>query len=184
MPERSYSKEVIRDLIEGKLPWSRTKSIISGYKDEDRFDKYVEILQEKMPWSERILLPLTDELYIVQKGEERVTKCSCGHEFGDYRVNWKLKALTYVRDTEEELKELYPYPGAPDPEYCEIREYCCPGCGTLLQVDTVPFGYPVVFDFLPDLDSFYKDWLGRPLPQEKEFKDLSSEFVKKEWLKE
>ena len=184
MPEISYSKEVIRDLIEGRLPWSRTKSIISGYKDGDRFDKYVEILQEKVPWPERILLPLTDELYIVQKGEERVIKCSCGHEFGDYRVNWKLRALTHVRDTEEELKELYPYPGAPDPQYCEIREYYCPGCGTQLQVDTVPFGYPVVFDFLPDLDSFYRDWLGRPLPQEKEFKDLSSEFIKKEWLNE
>jgi acetone carboxylase gamma subunit len=184
MPEISYSKEVIRDLIEGKLPWSRTKSIISGYKDGDRFDKYVEILQEKVPWPERILLPLTDELYIVQKGEERVIKCTCGHEFGDHRVNWKLRALTHVRDTEEELEELYPYPGAPEPEYCEIREYYCPGCGAQLQVDTVPFGYPVVFDFLPDLDSFYKDWLGRPLPQEKEFKDLSSEFIKKEWLNE
>ena len=45
MPEISYSKEVLRDLIEGKLPWSATKSIISGYKDADRFDKYVEILQ-------------------------------------------------------------------------------------------------------------------------------------------
>jgi acetone carboxylase gamma subunit len=184
MPEISYSKEVIRDLIEGKLPWSPTKSIISGYKDEDRFDKYVEILQDKVHWSEKILLPLTDELYIVQKGEERVIKCSCGHEFGDYRINWKLNALTHVRDTEEELQELYPYPGAQEPEYCEIREYYCPHCGALLQVDTVPFGYPVVFDFLPDLDAFYRDWLGRPLPHEKEFKDLSSEFIKKEWLKE
>jgi hypothetical protein len=42
----------------------------------------------------------------------------------------------------------------------------------------------VLFDFLPDLDSFYRDWLGRPLPQEKEFKDMSSEFIKKEWLNE
>ena len=58
MPEISYPKEVIKDLIEGKLPWAQTKSIISGYKDEDRFDKYIEILQEKVPWQERILLPL------------------------------------------------------------------------------------------------------------------------------
>jgi acetone carboxylase gamma subunit len=179
--ERSYTKEILKDLIEGKLPWERTKQIISGYKEEDRFEKYVDILQEKVKWKEKILLPLTDELYIVQKGAERVIKCSCGYEYGEYRENWKLKALIHVMESKEELKEVYPYPGSPDPEYCEIREYYCPGCGTQLQVETVPYGYPVVFDFLPDLDSFYREWLGRPLPQEKEFKDLSYEYIKKNW---
>ena len=38
------------------MPWDRTKQIISGYKEEDRFDKYVEILQEKVAWKEKILL--------------------------------------------------------------------------------------------------------------------------------
>jgi len=181
MAEISYPKEIIKDLIEGKLPWERTRQIISGYKEEDRFAKYVEILQEKVTSKERILLPLTDELFIVQKGEERIVKCTCGQEFGDYRVNWKLNALMHIRNTPEEIKELYPYPGPPDPAYCEIREYYCPGCGAQLQVDTVPFGYPAVFDFLPDLDSFYRDWLGEPLPQEKEFKDLSYDYIKNNW---
>jgi len=45
MPEISYSKEVIKDLMEAKLPWERVKWIISAYKDEDRFNKYIEILQ-------------------------------------------------------------------------------------------------------------------------------------------
>jgi acetone carboxylase gamma subunit len=182
MGEQTYAKEIIKDLIEGKLPWERTKQIISGYKDEDRFDKYIEILQEKVGWKEKILLPLTDELYIVQKGAERVIKCSCGHEYGDYRENWKLKALIHVL-TAEELKELYPYPGSPDPAYCEVREYYCPGCGSQLQVETVPYGYPAVFDFLPDLDSFYREWLGKPLPEEKEFKDLSYDYIRNNWLK-
>jgi len=184
MSEISYSQHVIKDLIEGKLPWTRTKSIISGHKDEDRFDKYIQILQDKVPWPERILLPLTDQLFIVQKGDNRITKCGCGHEFGDYRENWKLKALIHVRESEEELKELYPYTGTPEPDYCEVREFYCPGCGAQLQVETVPFGYPIVFDFLPDLDSFYRDWLGTPLPQEMEFKDLSPELIGKDWATE
>ena len=182
MAEKTYPKEIIKDLIGGKLPWDRTKQIISDHKDEDRFDKYIEILQEKVAWKEKILLPLTDELFIVQKGSDRVVKCTCGYEYGDYRVNWKLNALIHVRESPQEIKELYPYPGSPDPEYCEIREYYCPGCGTQLQVETVPFGYPVVFDFLPDLDSFYKDWLKRPLPWEKEFKDLSYDYIKNNWV--
>ncbi|MBM4463361.1 MAG: acetone carboxylase subunit gamma [Chloroflexi bacterium] len=179
----SYPREVIKDLIEGKLPWFETKSIISGYKDEDRFDKYIEILQEKVPWQEKILLPLTDELYVVEKGVDRVVKCSCGHEFGDYRQNWKLKALIHVQDSKEEIEELYPYPGAPDPEYCEIREYYCPGCQSQIAVETVPFGYPMVFDFLPDIDSFYAEWLGKPLAAKKEFKDLTCEFIRQNWRK-
>jgi hypothetical protein len=30
-----------------------------------------------------------------------------------------------------------------------------------------------VFDFLPNIDSFYKDWLGRPLSGEDDYKDLT-----------
>jgi len=174
----SYAKNDIRDLIDGKLPWDRLKYIMSHPKDDDRFDKYIEILQERVPWPERILLPLGDHLYIIQKGKERVVKCDCGHEFGDYRVNWKLNALVYVRDTDEKLEEIYPGIRKPDPRLCEVREYYCPGCGALLNVESVPVGYPIIFDFLPDVDAFYRDWLGKPLPDEKESQDLTHELTK------
>jgi acetone carboxylase gamma subunit len=29
--------------------------------------------------------------------------------------------------------------------------------------DVVPPGYPIAFNFLPDLEAFYADWLGEPL---------------------
>jgi acetone carboxylase gamma subunit len=35
---------------------------------------------------------------------------------------------------------------------------------TQLEVEAVPPGYPVVFDFLPDIDTFYEKWLGKPVP--------------------
>jgi acetone carboxylase gamma subunit len=35
----------------------------------------------------------------------------------------------------------------------------------LLEVEAVPPGYPVVHDFLPDLEGFYSEWLGRELPR-------------------
>lgn len=176
--EISYSKDVIRDLIDGKLPWEMTKQIISGPKDSDRFEKYVEILQERVKFEERILLPLTEHLYIVEKGEERITKCDCGYEYGDYRQNWKLEALVDVLEADEELDRFYPGVGKPDPKLCEIRRYFCPGCGAQLEVESVPRGYPMIFDFLPDLDTFYEDWLGRPLSTKKEFKDLTYERIR------
>jgi acetone carboxylase gamma subunit len=160
----TYPKDVIADLIDGKLPWSLTKQIMSDYEDDDRFEKYVEVLQERVPWDEQILLPIGEHLYIVQKGKERIVKCDCGQEFGDYQQNWKLSALIFVRDTEELLEELYPGPKKPEPELQELREFICPGCGTLLEVEAVPPGYPVSFDFLPDLEGFYTEILGKPLP--------------------
>jgi len=179
-----YSKDTVRDLIDGKLPWEITKRIISDIKDADRFDKYVEILQERTKIKETILLPLTEHLYIVEKGDERIVKCDCGYEYGDYRENWKLKALMDVMENEEELDQVYPGFAKPDPEVCEIRRYYCPGCGAQLEVESVPCGYPIMFDLLPDLDAFYEDWLGRPLSTRKEFKDLTYEFIQRNWATE
>ncbi len=175
-----YSKEDLRDMYDGRLPWNKTFEIMSKPKDDDRFDKYLEILQERVSYPERILLPLGDHLNVVQKGGERIVKCDCGHEFGDWRQNWKLNALIFARDDTEKLEEVYPGLKCPDPSLCEVREFYCPGCGSLLMVEAVPTGYPIIFDALPDLDSFYREWLGRPLPEEKEFRDMTYE-VTREW---
>ncbi len=40
----------------------------------------------------------------------------------------------------------------------------------------------IIFDALPDIDSFYREWLGRPLPDEKELNDTTYE-VTREWGK-
>lgn len=173
----SYTKEELKDLYDGKLDWERVKTIISSAKDSDRFDKYVEILQERVPWKERILLPLGEHLYLVEKGAKRIVKCDCGHEFGDYRRNWKLSALIYVRDTREKLEEIYPGTRCPDPNFCEVREFYCPKCAALLKVESVPVGYPIIFDFLPNLDAFYREWLGKSLSNSQESTDLSQEVI-------
>jgi acetone carboxylase, gamma subunit len=174
-------QETLRDLVEERLPRSQVRAIQSAFKDADRFDKYVAILQEKVAWDERIVLPFGEHLYVVLKngnaepsaeatdarrasGAIYFVKCECGHDFCDYRENWKLEALIHVRDSEEELLEIYPEKMHGDPRWSTLREYFCPGCKTLLEVEAVPPGYPVIHDFVPDLEGFYEEWLGRPLP--------------------
>ncbi len=176
-------KEVLKDLIEGKLDWRRVKQIMSSPKDADRFEKYLALMQERVRWPEKILLPLGEHLYIVAKGKQRIVKCDCGCEFGDWRENWKLKALVYVRNTRQKLAEIYPGPRSPDPAWCEIREFYCPGCGTQLEVENVPPGYPVTFDFLPDIDGFYAQWLGKPLSEQVSAEDKSVK-VTSQWARE
>ena len=43
----------------------------------------------------------------------------------------------------------------------------------------MPRGCPPDFEFLPDLDTFYRDWLGRPLPDEVEFADKTLDAVRR-----
>ncbi|WP_277524212.1 acetone carboxylase subunit gamma [Natrinema salsiterrestre] len=62
------------------------------------------------------------------------------------------------------LQEIYPEAMHSDPEWMVLREYFCPGCKTQLEVEAVPPGYPIVFDFRPYIDDFYEDWLGRKAP--------------------
>jgi acetone carboxylase gamma subunit len=50
-----------------------------------------------------------------------------------------------------------------DPKWMELREYYDPLDGTLLEIEAVPPGYPIVHSFQPDLEAFYAHWLKRPL---------------------
>ncbi|MCC6340455.1 MAG: acetone carboxylase subunit gamma, partial [Acidimicrobiia bacterium] len=53
-------------------------------------------------------------------------------------------------------------------------------CGSQLEVEAVPRGCPPDFEFLPDLDTFYREWLGRPLPDTAEYEDRTLTAVR-EW---
>ena len=120
----------------------------------------VAVLQERVGWKDRILLPVGDHLFIVQSGDERITRCECGHEFGDYRKNWKLNAAYpcaqhregAARDLSEQRHSRSAMDGDP--------RIHLPACGTLHEVEAAAPGYPIVHDFEPDLEGFYRDWLG------------------------
>jgi acetone carboxylase gamma subunit len=179
----SLSLQDLADLIDGKLPWPQVKHIVSSPKDDDRFQRMLEVLQARVSWPEKILLALTEHLYVVAKDGQRIVKCDCGHEFGDWRCNWKLSALILARNDANSLQEIYPGLRRPDPALCEVREYLCPTCAVLLKVEAVPVGYPVIFDALPDIDGLYREWLQTPLPQALEFVDKSLDVIR-EWAKE
>lgn len=186
MSSERIDKETLRLLMDGRLPDEEVKRLQRLHpKDDERFWTYLEILQERVPWDEKILMRISDHLYIVRAGSgKRVVKCDCGQEFGDYRVNWKLYSLVKVRTTLEEFAEIYqPAESAPDPSHVEMREFLCPGCYRQLAVEVALPGDPFLFEFLPDLDTFYRDWMGRPLDDEVEFRDMTTD-VTREWSRQ
>ena len=175
-------KGLMKKLVEGHISDNDVDEMRRmAKKDPERFWTYLEVLNENVLWDNPILMRLNDHLYIVKKGEnERIVKCDCGHEYGDYRVNWKLQTNIRTRDSQQQMEEVYyPAAAAPDAEWMEIREFYCPGCAAQLAIEVVPPGYPLIFEALPDLDRFYREFLNKPLSDESPdwFQDKTVEYL-------
>ncbi len=154
MPEDP--QELITDLLRGRLSSEEIEHLQRHDKDPDRFDKVVAVEQERLGWTDRILVCLQEHLFVVERDDgSRLVRCDCGHEFGDYRVNWKEAALVYERDPGDGT--VYRGPRAADPAWHVLREFYCPGCASQLDVEMVPKGYPFVFNFLPDVERQRKE---------------------------
>lgn len=167
--DAAVSKDLIRQLVDGTIDADNAERLMRmPRKDQARFFNYLEVLQERVSWPDRILLRLGDKLYIVRNAQgARVVKCECGHEFGDYRENWKVKCRIRTRKTLEDISKVFdPAPAVPLPGLQEVREFFCPSCAQQHAVEVVAPGYPIVFEMLPDLDKLYRDYLGRPLEDE------------------
>ena len=159
-------REQIEKLIDGDLPWEELRNdVLPDPKDPDRFEVTREILQERVDFEEPILVPLNDHLYAVGGEDGRVVKAECGHELCDLGENWKTACRVRVREDDEEMRDLYPEGMGANPDWdFQIREWFCPGCFGLVDVDAVPVGYPVYVPFEPDVDAFYEEWQGTEAP--------------------
>ena len=160
------SKQLLADLLDEKLSRRAVREIQSSFKDAHRFDTWVALLQERVPYDDPIVLPFGEGLNIVRRRSdgELVIRTDSGADLCPWNENWKMHAGVFVRDTPELMREIYPEWGHADPDWMELREYYDPASGRLLEVEALPPGYPVVHDFVPDLDGFYRGWLGRGIP--------------------
>jgi acetone carboxylase, gamma subunit len=161
---RPLEREMLADMLDEKLGRRAVKDVQSGFKDPDRFDKWVAVLQERVPYEDAIVLPVGEGLNVVRSSEGLVIRCDCGHDFCAHDANWKMDAVLFVRDTDDLMREIYPRMAHADTDWMELREYYCPSCARQLEVEAVPPGYPVIHEFLPDVEGFYRGWLGRDVP--------------------
>ena len=86
----------------------------------------------------------------------------CGIALISARENYKKGCLVYDRDPQTIFKpiteEAWDY--SPNPEWCRFIEFYCPGCGVLVEVETLPPGHPITHDIELDIDKLKKK-LGR-----------------------
>jgi acetone carboxylase gamma subunit len=79
----------------------------------------------------------------------------CGHDIAPARGNYKRGLLLYDRDPREIYQKVIDaeYSHAPDPQWCRIIEFYCPGCLTQLEVEYLPPGHPITHDMELDIDA-------------------------------
>ncbi|MCW3066404.1 MAG: subunit beta of acetophenone carboxylase [Solirubrobacterales bacterium] len=79
----------------------------------------------------------------------------CDHRIAGARESYKRGLLLYERDPRDiyEAKIDAEYSHAPDPEWCRIVEFYCPGCATQVEVEYLPPGHPITHDIELDIDA-------------------------------
>jgi acetophenone carboxylase len=82
----------------------------------------------------------------------------CEHDLGAGRSNYKEGCLVKDRNPHEVHRPIIegPYSFAPDPAWCKVVEFYCPGCGTMLEVEYLPPGHPITHDIEIDIDAIKK----------------------------
>ena len=115
---------------------------------------------------ERVMrVPMTEYLEIDLDSERWLCR-RCGHDLAPARRSYKEGTLVHDRDPREIHRPLldparYEFTFAPDPAWCRILEFCCPSCGTMIEVEYLPPGHPPTFDMEIDVDALKAYWAGR-----------------------
>lgn len=111
----------------------------------------------KVRMTEYLQINLETEMWECQK---------CDHPLISARQNYKRGLLVYDRDPREIHAPMidpdkYDFTFSPDPTWIRILEYCCPNCGTQMEVEYAPPGHPPSHDMEFDIDALKKQWAER-----------------------
>lgn len=95
------------------------------------------------------------EYLTIDVNEERWKCVRCDYDLVNARINYKEGCLVAARDP----REVHPpvvegeYTFAPDPNWCNIVEFYCPGCLVLMETEYLPPGHPITHDIDLDIDA-------------------------------
>ncbi|RMB81470.1 acetone carboxylase subunit gamma [Streptomyces shenzhenensis] len=115
-------------------------------------------------------VPMTEYLVIDLDTERWVCRV-CAQDMGSAHGTYKEGTLVHDRDPRQIHQpvidpERYEFTFSPDPEYCRILEYYCPGCGTQIEAEYLPPGHPPAVDLLIDVAALRAQWAERGVDPE------------------
>jgi acetone carboxylase gamma subunit len=82
----------------------------------------------------------------------------CGQALISARDNYKKGCLVAEKPLQEVHPPLVegPVSFCPDPDFCRIIEFYCPGCGVMIENEYLPPGHPITHDVQLDVDELKK----------------------------
>jgi N-methylhydantoinase B len=138
IPDREATEKRRREIREERLREGKADAVsnsesvrgLAGWKETLRFHEYLAVMQ--------------------RDGIQAIGCVRCGHVFCDPKGNYKRFALRRPRDLSDLARASVP---SGEPYIGGYYEYYCPGCATLLQVDTfcslLPASHEPLQDFEP-----------------------------------
>ncbi len=77
MAEIAYTKKEIAELVDGRLAPEGVHRMLSMPKDPARFKTYLAVLQDRVRWPHRIVLPYAARLYVTtsDRAKDWVIRC-------------------------------------------------------------------------------------------------------------
>lgn len=94
--------------------------------------------------SDQPVQTINECLKIVGQGAEAVTTCRCGYEIAPAPENYKHHVLLREGQVQDAGPWVDPHNIGKDRFVC--REFFCPGCLTLLDVEIAQRGEPLLWD--------------------------------------
>src|SRR5262249_16767594 len=94
----TLDQETLPALFEERLTRREIKESQTGYKDPDRFEKWLSVLQRSVSYEDPIVLPAGEGLNIVKRFGDGalVYRCDCGADFSPHDRNWKMETVVHV----------------------------------------------------------------------------------------
>jgi N-methylhydantoinase B/oxoprolinase/acetone carboxylase alpha subunit len=78
-----------------------------------------------------------------EKGRKLAICSHCGHAYCEANDNFKLHCLIY----ENQPSHFHPGKLGYDKEWCVFREFYCPSCASQVEVEAVPPGTPILWNY-------------------------------------
>lgn len=102
----------------------------------------------RVPASECLDIDLETEQWVCNR---------CDHQIGSARENFKFGCLVYERNPDEIYAPVFPteseFTLTTKEGYGVFLEFYCPSCGTMIENECLPPGYPPTWDVQLDIDA-------------------------------
>ncbi|MGE0502338.1 MAG: hydantoinase B/oxoprolinase family protein [Rhizobiaceae bacterium] len=144
------SREMARDLYgvaigDNGVEAERTKTTRAGIRKRRLAEASPAKAAPKVAGDMKIKLRIGQRLTLVESGGSQFIGCGCGRLLSHASENYKTCAAEARRPLSAGGRQTDPFRMGHD--RFEIREYYCPECASLLEVDMVEKSEPVVWDF-------------------------------------